>query len=99
MNAAPLEGEPVAPELDPDQQELAGAVMAGGRAIITAGYQATQVYTALVPTETEPVVRLQFCTDSGVFVVCVSQDVARKIGVDLQKKGSTKKLAIVTGTK
>ena len=97
----------ITPNLDPNAaqnetevtDELAGAIMQAGQHIVNAQPVPTNINIALQPTTAEPIIRLQFSTHQGVNIYFVSQEIARKIGVDLQKLGSEKKLSIISGTR
>ena len=98
MSAAELNPSTPAPEVtDEDAEEMARAFAAAVQHL-SAGVKPceTHIDTFLVPTTGDPIIGLQFRTDTGPQIYFVSQQVARSLGVDLQKKGSAKKLAVVT---
>lgn len=84
-----------APTVEDTPVEIPGYIVAAYAAVMAARPVETDINVDLVPTDAEPIVRLQFATPQGVNIFYVSQTVARRIGVDLQKIGSERKLAVV----
>lgn len=80
---------------EPTAEQFAAAAAHAATKVLPPAPLPMIIDTELVPTDTEPIIKLQISTPQGVNVYFIDQQTARAMGVDLQAKGSQRALAVV----